>query len=785
MALGIDLASTLRLAEKSGVYSLFEARGIAPCRNHAPDFIWSNKRVQHQTSYEGVISFEKAWSSYLSGNDTTFTYEVEGQELNKPWDSVVVESFQKLIKPVLGKTAIAVDNSFSEAQQDQLLSLSSQGHLSNVDLIWRPVAIALDFLENNPHSGVSEGVKLLIVDAESTNPEATVLELRSIDGYLVPLRKFFRKDDALKFTLSTTKASRKLALKLTNDDEEIARAIQRGEFLGDFARFRNGDPINDTWIKRNQRFESFEFNRTLEELLEDKNPYGKLVTECRQKAVNCGADIILWHGWPMRCRKDLNRVTDYIMPDISVVQGAKLYSERVEAGLPSYMELLPKLEIYSINHKTNRPEFFTIIKEREYPGGCTIEIDPINSFDIERGIESLPVILRRNDWECSRKVEFDNLPEIEENAPITITGHLVPGQGHLQLRMLSRDGRENLFGNNLHIDINWDTMEEFHITEQQKDYYPDAYPVLGRVFDEDDPEMRVALRTAVNAHSIDTIVNYCDHQVNFKKLLEPWGYHWPWMTSKGRMAPTCSQSPRGLFCTASKKDTEIDQLAADLAKIIENENPRSRHKFMNYMFVYSPESFKQELRDIFSKSVSQLDPKGISTNTVYGVGRVFDRAEDVELFFRFIINSSGKYSWPCFPKADYTKIYFWSVFRCLCYYQESSKVDSDLASKVCEIICNFLEGGNPNLVEKKYCLCALLFLTRIREHSPFFLDPTENLAIQVVDTITKKASNVRFPPSMGITGSDGDNLSQFTIRFINKKVTENDFTMLKGLVTSS
>jgi len=784
MALGIDPATTLRLADENNVHSLFEARGIAPCRNHAPDFIWSNKRVQHQTSYEGVVCFEQAWSSYLSEEDTTFTYKIEDQELSKPWDAVVAEAFQRLIKPAPGKTAIAVDNSFSEDQQDQLLSLSSRGYLSNVDLIWRPVAITLDFLDSNPHSGVSEGTRLLIVDAESSKPEATILELRSIDGYLVPLRKFFKKEDALSFTLSTTKASQELARTLTDLDAETAKNIQGGEFLGDFARFRNGDPINDTWVKKNHRFESFEFSKTLAEFLDEKNDYVKLVTECRQRAEECDADIILWHGWPMRCRKDLDLVTDYVMPADSVVHGAKLYAERVEAGLPSYLELLPELDIYSTNHKTNRPEFFTIIEEREYPGGCTIEIDPINSFDIEKGIESLPIVLRRGDWESSRKVEFDDLPEIEENAPITITGLLVPGQGHLQLRMFSRDGRENLFGDKCHIDINWDTMEDFDIPEPPKECAPDAYPVLGRVFDEDDPEMRVALRTAVNAQSIDTIVTYREHQVSFKKLLEPWGYHWPWNTTKSSV-PSCGQFPRGLFCTAYKKDDEIDQLAAELAKIIENENPRSRHKFLNYMFVYSPESFKQELRDIFSKSVSQLNPKAINTNTVYGVGRVFNRAEDVELFFRFIINSSGKDSWPTFPKDDYTKVYFWSVFRCLCYYQESSKVGSELAAKVCEIICNFLERGKPNPTEKKYCLCALLFLTRIREHNQLFLDPNESLALRIVDTITKKAPHFPFPKAMGITGNDGDNLSQFTLRFINKDVTENDFSMLKGLVTSS
>jgi hypothetical protein len=780
MPLGIDPATTLRLTDAKEMQTLFGARGIAPCRTHAPNFVWSNQRVQHQTGYDSVISFEQAWSYYLSEKKDVFTYDIEGQQLSKTWDAMIAEAFQRLIKTPTGKTAIAVDNSFSEDQQYQLLKVSSQGYLSNVDLLWRPVAIALDFLSTYTNSGASEGMKLLIVDAESTHPEATLLELRLEDGHLVPLRKFYRDEDKLSCSWTSIKETQKLALQLADHDHKKAKILRGGEFLEHFAHFRDGDAISDTWIKINQRFECFEFTKPLAKLLEEKDPFGGLVAESRQRADEYDANLILWHGWPLRCREDLNELTDFVMPAGCVSRGAKVYAEQVEAKLPTYLELLPQLEIYSTNHKTNRPEFFTIIEEKEYPGGHRVAIDPINDFDIEKGIPSLPIILRRRDWGKVRKVEFDDLPEIEENAPITITGQLVPGQGHLKLRMQSREGRENLFGEKRYIDINWDTMDDYELPKESREKYaPDAYPVLGRVFDEDDPEIRTALQAAVNACSLDTIVNYHGHQVRFKKLLEPWGYNWPWGNER------CGQSTRGLFSSGYKQDDEVDQLAEDLAKLVEELKPRFRHKFLNYMFVYTPESFKQELREIYSTPVNQLDPQDININTAYGVGRIFDQAKDVELFFKFLIHSSEEDSWPSFPSADYTRVYFWSAFRCLCYYQDTSRVNSALATQVCKRICNFLDRGGPNATEKKYSLCALLFMTRIRDHEPSFLDPADNLAERVVRTINKRAPNVRFPPAMGIDGNDGDNLSQFTIRFINKEVTDRDFAMLKGLVTSA
>ena len=145
-----------------------------------------------------------------------------------------------------------------------------------------------------------------------------------------------------------------------------------------------------------------------------------------------------------------------------------------------------------------------------------MKIDPINDFDVEKGIDSLPVILRRTDWDSIRKVEFSDLPVKDENTPITITGELVPGQGRLKLRLSSRTVQEYLFGDQLHIDINWDTMDDFEMPEQScEKYAPDAYPILGRVFDEDDPDIRTALRAAVNRiHRCHR--QYRGHQVSFK-----------------------------------------------------------------------------------------------------------------------------------------------------------------------------------------------------------------------------------------------------------------------------
>lgn len=201
------------------------------------------------------------------------------------------------------------------------------------------------------------------------------------------------------------------------------------------------------------------------------------------------------------------------------------------------------------------------------------------------------------------------------------------------------------------------------------------------------------------------------------------------------------------------------------------------------MFVYTPEDFIQELRDIYSTPFKDLPNNAINTNTAYAVGRVFHTSADLELFMRFIINSSAADKWPVYPKKDFSKVYFWSVFRCLCYYEDTAQVDAGLAENVCNRICNYINGTDDAEYARKYCLCALLFLTRIRHYSPAFMEPDGELGARVIETI-ENMRPIKFPPAMGLSGNDGDNLCQFTLRFVRQEATEDDYAGLEGLITS-
>jgi len=340
MALGIDPGSVLRVSNEKEGRSLFGAQGVPPCRSHESNFIWDDNRVQRQTQQASSVQFEKAWASVVASEKEGLSWSANGQPMSKPWDLILADALHQLVPGSKGKIAIAVDNSLDEKKQDALLSLCSRAHLLNVDLLWRPVAITLDFLNQKRLEGLAQGSNVLVVDAESMTPEITLLDLRSRSGTLIPLRAPFREEqDPVVSDWRSFDASKDLARLLSNNDSIVEEGLANGIFSADFQRYRDGEDVPHTWVKDGPRYRAHHFSRSLEELC--AGSVDDLVAEAKQRAEDLGVTVILWHGWPFRYRADLNAGNSIPMPANSVARGARVYAERIENGLPTYLESVP------------------------------------------------------------------------------------------------------------------------------------------------------------------------------------------------------------------------------------------------------------------------------------------------------------------------------------------------------------------------------------------------------------------------------------------------------------
>ena len=152
------------------------------------------------------------------------------------------------------------------------------------------------------------------------------------------------------------------------------------------------------------------------------------------------------------------------------------------------------------------------------------------------------------------------------------------------------------------------------------------------------------------------------------KLLEPWGLTPPWHAGMGKPPGWSAQPARGMFGSLR---LPIDQsLTKQLGERIQKITHQDRVKFLNYMFIYAPDFFKNELREKFSQDRPSFVERrlngrpGPSWNWVIAPGRVFSTSEDFELFIDFMIKH-GEDGLSKVPQRHFHKallVVFFSLF---------------------------------------------------------------------------------------------------------------------------
>jgi hypothetical protein len=209
------------------------------------------------------------------------------------------------------------------------------------------------------------------------------------------------------------------------------------------------------------------------------------------------------------------------------------------------------------------------------------------------------------------------------------------------------------------------------------------------------------------------------------------------------------------------------------------------------MSVYSPESFKNELREKFSQDrPSFVERPGRGTprpswNWVIAPGRVFSTGEDFEIFLDFMIRH-GEDSYPTYPNDSFTRHYWWSFFRCLCYHTDTVNVPPEKILAVLKMIHAFVTGGNADRTDVKYCLCAILFSLRLRRLHPDFLQPVDGVCNELAHAIKEAMPRIPYPPTMLASAQDphGEGLNGLVMRFLMQTASKDDYKAIEGLTTS-
>ena len=797
MHIGIDISGdALRhqglVAGQELFGTSFGVIGIPP-RLAKESFVWNRLRAIRSSKPSKTLALTEAWRDFIDNENSAFTWPYEsgdtGQALmvNLVSDGLV----QNLPESTSAKTVVAIDNYMPEGLQEALiLSLSSSG-IVDIELLWRPVALALSFLDESVKGRFKAGDQILVVDIECRTPEATVLELKEHKGALVPLRKAPKEEDRLGLKYDIYKIRRQIALEFAEKDSNVADQLCAGPFSHEFIAFTENLDHGDIWCRRNGEY--FKVNvdeasaldivkcyvnvnslRDITRLVSEKQDFGRM-------------SAILWHGWPFRfAYEESYSDKEFVLNADAVCRGASLYASR----LATYLDTLPGLYILSEVKELGTYAFFHLVKPSVIEGGHTWRRKkPLTRFSVRHGIDNFTAVLRRSDERKCRKL-ITTLPQKPDiDTPALIRAKMRPAHGHAQVTIEGAKGQEDVFGDVRRVKLDWKSMTEI---DNPIVYAPEVYPICGRFFDDHDPEYSEILDDFLEDNSAELYkkVQYCGHSVLFWKLLEPWGLRPPWHEGYGQPAGWTEQPTRGMFGSLRLPiDEKLTQKLGQ--RIIDKVRIQDRIKYLNYMFIYAPEFYKQELRDKFSQDTPSFDERTRyrtlrpSWNWVIGPGRVFSSKDDFELFIDFMIShADGGY--PAYPDSSFTQHYWWSFFRCLCYHIDTVNVPPEKIINVLKMIHVFINNSNLNNKVTKYCLCAILFSLRLRSRFPDFLQPGEPFCNDLVEDIRVVMPRVTYPPAMLSTVQDphGEGLNGFVLRFLLQTASTEDFRALEGLTTS-
>ncbi len=792
MATGIDLTPyALRIsidtASSVNSSSYYGIQGVVPQWNEP--IVWTDSQVTRGSAPGSFISVMDAWCSF----NQNYHSQIEYSKASDP-DPISMTTAEVVIASIKAHmasnseefTTVAVDNTMPEFQQSALLKTMGQSGFGRRELLWRPIALALDHLCQSPGVKYGEGDKLIIADIDAYIPEIIILELKEHRGHLIPLRSLPKvkreSQDQPWVGMSINNLIQQFLGQLSGDDSELFNQLISGPFTKNILQYLDEGKSDDIWIRRGLDHEKLNTNsKWLNELgsfeIEGED-FQSIRERLIKEAMDAGAKTIIWNGLLPRRNEHILGTDEKLMDQHAIARGAAEYGARRLKGIPGYLDTLPGLEILSRDEKAGSHKFYPVIPPDVVEGGQKVRIpEPLTHFSLESGTTTFTSVLHNIAEDYYKKLITD-LPEIAYSGhiPVILKAEAVPGQGHALVTIEGAPGNEDIFGPSRVLALDWNSMEDFEFETYSG---PEVYPVRGRIAD-DPHSLAIAREFATGKYHIGSSFDYPCGRVGYMRIHEPWGYENP-------CKQPLRQPMRALFGAMEEDDPEIQNLADAIGQHIISTvtSAQNRHKYLNYMFRYAPEVFREELREIYRSENPTLN-----WNTIYAVGRTFFRRTDYEIFLDFLLRKSTHAGYPSNYTSDEIAAMYWSFFRCLCYYEDAAYASCEKVMGVLETIYNYSvycaqngwPGGNRSNVIK-YLLSGILFSLRLRRPCRGFLAKESEQYRKMASVIQDLMPRIPYPPAMFAT-QRSDYLNDFVFRFLAEESTEQDLGALQGLVVS-
>lgn len=365
------------------------------------------------------------------------------------------------LKKEESKIVIPIPNELTEYVQEDLLK-SLKKDRKDIIFIWREVAALMQYLHLNYQDCekyINKKIKVFYAGADGF--EFAIFKLEKRNDFIVPIRvrpnKNTTKISGFNFLCNCVENFIQNKFEKAPADLNLSRLVWqllmlRPETVYNILTFENKPSfipiiypnfrlasniyISDENIKKS--LDKNLFSTLFNELSSNGKKYNpnrsnvdmeSIVDLLKQDLDNCKA--LLFCG-DLVGPRFLSSVKDFLPKNVKllyeeedlILEGCKLYAQRLEKGAPTYFDTLPPLEIAYYDDRENDFCWFPLVTESLIAGGQTYELEePCEMFSLKKGAKELEFYLKTESLDAesgihSSKRIFDKAAK--KNIPLLI-----------------------------------------------------------------------------------------------------------------------------------------------------------------------------------------------------------------------------------------------------------------------------------------------------------------------------------------------------------------------------
>jgi hypothetical protein len=491
-------------------------------------FNWPTEAIVDSDIGSGRLPIGCILNRIESGNNVVWKY---GHEQNHTCTDALASAIAQVYTGHEGALVFVIPNSWNVGLQQSFLDAFQKENLK-CKLLWRPVAASLEWSSHFQNhfstlvhtKGTTIG-KLLSVyvgygEFEVTELDLVVWENRTEQKVVVPGRGRPHKQERIPsfgFRQIIHKLSSEIGPNrnpLFEDYDRLghvwnklwcSRDLER--FLASF-RFQKLNSVKmpddlEKNICQTPQIHSFELQATLQQLRSSiRREYAGIVIS--GPLANCSFDdasqIGNWVLNNLNTRSDLMLVEGQDVDKGLLARGAFRFAHRLEQGLPTYLDTLPRLEMVIL--EKGEPTWIDLLeREQKWVEGGREWRRPerVQNLSIAPSSIDLKLAIAHEDFEHVREVVTKLPHSTKETEKVSLSVVMTPAQGNARIEIHPEDGA--LFGNR-RVFMDWKHMTAFLSVDDMptsKDGYLNAYP---RIF----PELLPRVSSASKIRSVEGVL---------------------------------------------------------------------------------------------------------------------------------------------------------------------------------------------------------------------------------------------------------------------------------------